>query len=65
MRKQKTRDQLDETPALDNVFDQIVRSAFDFLERAIEQVEKDRKHSIVNFATAIELFLKARLFKEH
>lgn len=53
------------TPSLDNVFDQLVRSAFDFLERAIEQVETDRKHSIINFATAIELFLKARLFKEH
>ena len=65
MRNRKTEGGSAETLALDEVFAQLVGSAFEFLERAIEQVEKDRKHSIINFATAIELFLKARLFKEH
>jgi hypothetical protein len=56
---------LEDAAAFDEFFNQLVGSAFEFLDRAIGHVEADRKHSIINFATAVELFLKARLFKEH
>ena len=47
------------------VFRELTDSAYEFLERGIDGIEKDRKHSIIDFATAIELFLKARLLVEH
>ena len=40
-------------------------NAFDFLEKAIEQFYKEPKYSIINFAIAVELFLKLRLIHEH
>lgn len=43
----------------------LMGSAFDFLRRAIDDFENDVKFSIINFATAIELLLKARLMNEH
>ena len=43
----------------------LMRSAFDFLSRAIDDFDSDLKFSIINFATAIELLLKARLMNEH
>ena len=39
-------------------------NAFDFLEKAIEQFDKEPKYSITNFAIAVELFLKLRLMHE-
>ena len=51
--------------SIDAVFRELVDSAFEFLERGIDGIETDRKHSIIDFATAIELFLKARLLAEH
>lgn len=46
-------------------FDDVVRNAFDFLDRSIDELEKRPKHSVINFYSAIELFVKARLLKEH
>ncbi|MCY4034629.1 MAG: hypothetical protein OXF29_03110 [Hyphomicrobiales bacterium] len=43
----------------------LMHSAFDFLRRAINDLDTDLKFSVINFATAIELLLKARLMNEH
>jgi len=43
----------------------ILSNAFDFLERAIGQFAAEPKYSIINFCSAIELFLKSKLLKEH
>ncbi len=43
----------------------LATNAFDFLEKAVKQVEKEPKYSVINFATAVELFLKLRLVHEH
>jgi hypothetical protein len=40
-------------------------SAFDFLERALSEFESSPKFSTIHFSTAVELFLKARLMREH
>lgn len=40
-------------------------SAFDFLERALAEFDRSPKFSTIHFSTAVELFLKARLMKEH
>ena len=40
-------------------------NAFDFLKTAIEQFDEEPKYSIINFATAVELFLKLVLLDEH
>lgn len=47
------------------LFTAMAENAFEFLIRALDEFEESPKFSIVHFATAIELFLKARLFKEH
>jgi len=49
----------------DKIFNEIVNNAFDFLEASIEQFDKSAKFSVIAFQSAIELFLKSRLFKEH
>lgn len=43
----------------------LIESAFDFLMRAAAEISTHPKYSIINFATAIELMLKARLMREH
>lgn len=43
----------------------LMQNAFDFLRRAIDSFDDDLKSSVINFATAIELLLKARLMNEH
>lgn len=43
----------------------LLNNAFDFLKRSIGQFENEPKYSVINFCSAIELFLKARLLKEH
>ena len=40
-------------------------SAFDFLERSVKEIEEHPKYSVIHFATAVELILKARLMDEH
>ncbi|HEV2506812.1 MAG TPA: hypothetical protein VGV39_27310 [Mesorhizobium sp.] len=47
------------------LFDALTESAFEFLRRAIDGFKDSPKFSTVHFATAIELFLKARLMREH
>jgi hypothetical protein len=47
------------------MFDCLVRNALDFLQRSAEELETAPNHSSIDFCTAIELFLKARLLSEH
>lgn len=46
-------------------FEQLVENALDFAAASIRQLDKDPKYSVINFYTAVELFLKARLVDEH
>jgi hypothetical protein len=46
-------------------FENLVRNGIDFLTKAISQLESEPKHSVVNFYTAVEIFLKAPLVHEH
>lgn len=43
----------------------LIDSAFEFLERAVREFSESPKFSTIHFATAVELFLKARLMAEH
>lgn len=43
----------------------LAESAFDFLERSVDELKKSPKYSVIHFATAVELLLKARLMNEH
>lgn len=47
------------------MFDSLVCNAIDFLEHSVSELEKKPKYSVINFCTAVELFLKARLMLEH
>jgi len=49
----------------DELFRSLTGSAFEFLEKAIAEFEQSAKFSTVHFTIAIELFLKARLVREH
>ena len=49
----------------DKLFAVLTSSAFEFLERAIYEFSESAKFSTVHFAIAIELFMKARLMREH
>lgn len=46
-------------------FESLVRNGIDFLEKAMSQLTSDPKHSVINFYTAVEIFLKAPLVYEH
>jgi hypothetical protein len=41
--------------------DRLVKNAVDFLITSVSEIEKRPKYSIIHFAAAVELFLKARL----
>lgn len=43
----------------------LTQSAFDFLERSVEDIKDHPKYAVIHFATAVELLLKARLMNEH
>lgn len=43
----------------------ISESAFDFLERSVDEIKTHPKYSVIHFATAVELLLKTRLMHEH
>ncbi len=43
----------------------LIENAIEFLARAIDEFQSQPKYSIINFYTAVELFLKARLLHEH
>lgn len=45
--------------------DRLTENAIDFLNRAISEFKQRPKYSVINFYTAVELFLKARLLHEH
>jgi hypothetical protein len=47
------------------LFDSLVRNAIDFLQKSVQEIEKQPKYSVIHFYMALELFLKARLFREH
>lgn len=47
------------------LFNTIVENAVDFLRRSVEELETLPKYSVIHFWSAIELFFKARLLKEH
>ncbi|TQV70255.1 hypothetical protein [Denitrobaculum tricleocarpae] len=49
----------------DLVFRSLVESGFEFLIKSLNEFEASPKFSTVHFAAALELFLKARLMKEH
>jgi hypothetical protein len=49
----------------EELFQSLTKSAFEFLEKAIAEFAQSAKFSTVHFAIAIELFLKARLMREH
>lgn len=49
----------------DELFGSLVLNAFDFLEGSLRELEKSPKYSVIHFFNAIELFLKARLLREH
>ena len=46
-------------------FKNLADNAFDFLEKAINQIKQEPKYSVINYYSALELFFKARLLKEH
>jgi len=50
---------------MNNNLAKLINNGFDFLEKAIDQFQKEPKFSVINFCIATELFLKARLMKEH
>jgi len=47
------------------MFDSVVKNAIDFVDASLDNLGKRPKNGIVDFYTAIELFLKARLMAEH
>ena len=48
------------------IFDRLVGNALDFLDQSIKDLlEENTKYSVINFYTALELFLKARLMADH
>ncbi|WP_460199471.1 hypothetical protein [Klebsiella pneumoniae] len=49
----------------EELFKSLVINAIDFLDASIDNLDKRPKNSIIDFYTAIELFLKARLMREH
>jgi len=49
----------------DEFFDSLVSNAIDFLSRSITDLKKRPKYSVINFCVGLEIFLKARLIKEH
>lgn len=55
-----TRDQI-----TGDIFSSIVTNAIDFLFQSVRALEEDPKQSLINFYTAVELFVKARLMREH
>lgn len=55
----------DKTTDSSQMFDSLVGNALGFLQRSVEELKRAPNHSAIDFCTAIELFLKARLLSEH
>jgi hypothetical protein len=47
------------------MFNRLVENGFDFLSKSVSEIKDSPKYSIIHFYAAVELFLKARLLKEH
>jgi hypothetical protein len=48
-----------------STFDELVLNAIDFAKRSVTELCRSPKYSMIHFAAAVELFLKARLLREH
>lgn len=46
-------------------FRELVNNAFEFTTVAVEKIDKSPKFALIDLYTALELFLKARLLREH
>ncbi|QWT22505.1 hypothetical protein KPL74_11010 [Bacillus sp. NP157] len=51
--------------ASEHALDRLVDNAFEFLAGSLRALKKNPKRSVIEFYTAVELFLKARLLCEH
>lgn len=49
----------------EEMYESLVHNAIDFLDRSISELEENPKYSVIHFYSGVELFLKARLMKEH
>ena len=49
----------------EDMLERLVENGFDFLNKAIEDLQEHPKFSVIHFHAAVELFLKARLMEEH
>jgi hypothetical protein len=49
----------------DATFDDVVLNAIDFAKQSVTELRRSPKYSMIHFAAAVELFLKARLLREH
>lgn len=47
------------------MFKNLVDNGFDFLFKAISELDKQPKYSVIHFYTAVELLVKSRLMHEH
>ncbi|MBI2198305.1 MAG: hypothetical protein HYU42_06840 [Candidatus Rokubacteria bacterium] len=48
-----------------DLFDLVVKNALDFLKQSLRELRKRPKYSVIDFCSALELLLKARLMLEH
>lgn len=62
--KKKTKKIRPKNTAQD-AFNNITKNAIDYLRNSIDEFESKPKYSLINFITSLELFMKARLLKEH
>lgn len=53
------------SPLVSDAFNLIVTNALDFLERAVSELNDSPKYSVINFYSAVELLVKAKLLLEH
>jgi hypothetical protein len=47
------------------LFSQLVSNALNFLDHSIAELKESPKYSVIHFHAAVELFVKARLMREH
>lgn len=53
------------SPQTSEMFDLVVTNALDFLRKAVSELDISPKYSVINFYSAVELLLKAKLLLEH
>lgn len=63
--KRKVKKKLKRKIKKEEIFDSLVISAIDFLKVSVAGLKERPKYSVINFCSSVELFLKARLLKEH